>query len=564
MRIMPPLHFRDIDVPAPTYEATTAEHLEIQQEFDRAADAGAALAAVKRWDELRRRLETWQSLTHLRFHQDTRNEAYKKARDYCDELRPKLVDLDVRMKRKLVQSPLRSDLQRKLGAQAFALWEADITTYDPVIEQEMVREAKLEADYVELTASAKLEFRGKTYNHSEIVKFREDPDRQTRYEAERVRWGWYAENGEALDRIFDDLVRLRTQMARKLAFDNYIGLGYKRMCRVDYGQGDVEVFRNAVREHVVPLAAELRARQARELKLDELMFWDLSLFDPRGNPAPQGDHDWMLERAQEMFDQLGGGMGEFFRTMNEGGLLDLKSREGKAGGGFCTAFPTYGTPFIFANFNGTKGDVEVFTHEVGHAFQCYQSRNLPLFDYLWPTYESCEIHSMGLEFLTWPHMDKFFGEEAERFRRTHLVQSLLFLPYGVAVDHFQHLVYASPEATPAERHGFWQEMERAYLPWVRYGDLPHVDRGGFWQFQRHIYLNPFYYIDYTLALTCALQLWVRSQRNFEEAMGAYGALCRRGGDAPFQELAASAGLVSPFEPSCLPEVVDHARKSLQL
>ena len=469
---MPTLHFRDIDVPAPTYEAAATEYDSIQQEFDRAADAGAALAAVKRWDALRRRLETWQSLTHLRFHQDTRNEAYKKARDYCDELRPKLIELDVRMKRKLVQSPLRRELQRKLGAQAFALWEADITTYDPAIEQEMVREAKLEAEYVELTASAKLEFRGRTYTHSEIVKFREDPDRQTRHEAERVRWGWYAQHREALDRIFDELVRLRTQMARKLGFDNYIGLGYKRMCRVDYGQGDVEVFREAVREHVVPLAAELRAQQARELKLDELMFWDLSLFDPRGNPAPQGDHDWMLQQAQEMFDQLGGGMGEFFHMMNEGGLLDLKNREGKAGGGFCTAFPAFGTPFIFANFNGTKGDVEVFTHEVGHAFQCYQSRNLPLFDYLWPTYESCEIHSMGLEFLTWPHMDKFFGDEAERFRRTHLVQSLLFLPYGVAVDHFQHLVYATPDA--------------------------------------------------------------------------------------------SAGLVSPFETSCLPEVVNHARKSLQL
>jgi M3 family oligoendopeptidase len=557
-------HFRDINVPAPKFEDVAAEHQEIHRQFDAAADAAGRLAAIKRWDDLRRRLETWNALTNLRFNQDTRNEEYKKARDYADELRPKILELDVKMKRKLVASPFRRELQQRLGAQAFALWESDIMTYDPAIEQEMVREAKLEAEYIELQAAASLDFRGKKYNLSEIVKFREDPDRQSRYEAERVRWGWFAANSETMDRLFDDLVRLRTQMAHKLGFDNYVGLGYKRMCRVDYGQADVEVFRRAVREHVVPLALELRNRQARELGLDvgDLMFWDLPLYHPRGNPAPKGDHDWMLARAQEMFDALGQGMGEFFGAMNGAGLLDLKNREGKAGGGFCTGFPTYGVPFIFANFNGTKGDVEVFTHEIGHAFQSYQSRSQPLIDYLWPTCESCEIHSMGLEFLTWPHMEKFFGEDAERFRKVHLAQSLLFLPYGVAVDHFQHLVYATPEATPAQRHGFWQEMERAYLPWVRYGDLPHVARGGFWHFQRHIFLHPFYYIDYTLALTCALQFWLRSQRDFQEALTAYVTLCRRGGEAPFQELTASAGLTSPFVDGCLKEVAAHAREAL--
>jgi M3 family oligoendopeptidase len=559
-----PFHFRDIVAPAPRFEDVAAEHRGIHGEFDAAKDMEGRLAALRRWDVLRRRLETWNSLTNLRFNQDTRNEEYKKARDYADALRPKLMELDVAMKRKLVNSPYRGELQERIGPQAFALWESEITTYNPAIEEDMVRESGLEAEYVELQASAQLEFRGKSYNLSEIVKFREDPDRQTRCDAERIRWTWFAENAAAMDRIFDDLVRLRTQMAKKLGFDNYIGLAYRRLCRIDYSQADVEVFRRAVREHVVPLALELRKQQARDLALDELMFWDLSLHDPRGNPAPQGDHDWMLDRAQEMFDELGGGMGEFFRTMNDAGLLDLKNREGKAGGGFCTGFPAYGLPFIFANFNGTKGDVEVFTHEVGHAFQCYQSRELPLFDYLWPTYESCEIHSMGLEFLTWPHMEKFFGADAERFRRMHLIQAMLFLPYGVAIDHFQHLVYASPDATPQERHRYWQEMERAYLPWVRYGDLPHVAHGGFWQFQRHIYLHPFYYIDYTLALTCALQFWQRSQRDHHEAMAAYVALCRRGGEAPFQQLAASAGLTSPFLEGCLNAVVAQARMALRV
>jgi M3 family oligoendopeptidase len=248
--------------------------------------------------------------------------------------------------------------------------------------------------------------------------------------------------------------------------------------------------------------------------------------------------------------------------MHEGSFLDLKNRDGKAGGGFCTSFPSHGMPFIYANFNGTKGDVEVFTHEVGHAFQCYQSRAKPLFEYLWPTFESCEIHSMSLEYLTWPHMEKFFGDGAERFRRIHLMQGMLFLPYGVAVDHFQHLVYASPGATPAERYKMWQEVERLYLPSVNYGDLPHAGEGGRWQYKRHIYLSPFYYIDYTLALTCALQFWLRSRQDPSGTMKAYVALCGRGGEAPFRELARSAGLKSPFEPGCLKDVVAQARATL--
>jgi M3 family oligoendopeptidase len=386
-----------------------------------------------------------------------------------------------------------------------------------------------------------------------------------RYDAEKLRWGWYAENRPALDRIFDEQVKLRHAMARKLGFDNYISLAYQRMCRIDYGQVDVERFRAEVREHVVPLAVELRRQQASRLGIQPLKFWDDVIFDPAGNPTPQGDHDWLVARAQELYDAMGHGLDDFFRLMVQSDLMDLKTREGKAGGGFCTSFPTYGVPYVYANFNGTKGDVEVLTHEIGHAFQGYMSRNQPLADYLWPTYESCEIHSMGLEFLSLPWVDKFFGKEpGERFRRLHLETSLLFLPYGVAIDHFQHLIYARPEALPAERNHMWQEMEQMYLPWRDYGDLPHVGEGGFWQFQRHIYLNPFYYIDYALAQTCALQYWAWSERDFDEALASYVALCQRGGEAPFQALAKGAGLRSPFHQGCLSDVVAQAKEVLAI
>lgn len=557
--------FEQIQVATPQFEKVNAQYQQLFAALDASSSVAQDLAIVKQWDDLRREIETWEALVELRFNQDTQNAEYKAARDYRDELRPKLTELAVAMKRRLLASPRRAELEAKLGAQVFALWKANVTTYDPVIEADMVRESKLEGEYVELTAAVKLPFRGEVYNLSSIVKFREHPDRQTRYKAEKLRWGWYAQNRPALDRIYDDQVQVRTQMAKKLGFDDFVGLGYQRQCRVDYNQQDVERFRAGVREYVVPLALQLRARQAKRLGVDKLMFWDDGLHDPAGNPTPQGDHDWLIVEAQKMYNDMGHGLDDFFRLMVDGNLMDLKTREGKAGGGFCTSFPTHGVPYVYANFNGTKGDVEVLTHEIGHAFQNYMSREQPIIEYLWPTYESCEIHSMGLEFLSLPWTDKFFGKEGgERFRKLHLELSLLFLPYGVAVDHFQHLVYAKPNASAAERHQMWQQMEKMYLPWRDYGDLPHVSEGGFWQFQRHIYLNPFYYIDYTLAQTCALQYWVWAERDFAGAMDSYVKLCRRGGEAPFQELTRGAGLISPFDDGCLRDVVAKAKAVLAM
>jgi M3 family oligoendopeptidase len=554
--------FEQIFVETPQYEEIAREYAELESSFAAAKTAEQWQEIVHRWDQIRRRLETWSALVSLRFNQDTGNEQYKKDREYSDELQPRLIDLDVKIKRLLLASPQRAALEQKFGPQAFALWQADVASFEPAIQDHLVREAKLQAEYGELMAGAKLQFRGETLNHSGIVKYREHPDRATRHEAEQVRWNWYAANREQLDRIYDDMVKLRHEMAQQLKYKNFVELGYLKMKRVDYNAADVARFRDEVRKHVVPLALELRKRQAQTLGVDKLMFWDDAIHDKQGNPAPQGDHDWMVARAHEMFAAMDPELDNFFHLMTTAHLTDLKNREGKSPGGFCTSFPSYGLPFIFANFNGTKGDVEVFTHEVGHAYQGYQSRNQSLIDYLWPTFESCEIHSMGLEFLAWPHMEKFFGKDAERFRRIHLTQGLLFLPYGVAVDHFQHLVYERPQATPAERHAMWQEMERMYLPWRDYGDLPHLKDGGFWHFQRHIYLHPFYYIDYTLAQTCALQLWVRSQKDTAGTMKTYNDLCRRGGEAPFQALAKGAGLISPFEPGCLRDVVQQARTAL--
>ncbi|MGH8998369.1 MAG: M3 family oligoendopeptidase [Acidimicrobiia bacterium] len=555
------LRFGDVSAPVPDLDALAASIGSLQGRLADAADGPGCLEVVRAWDALRREVSTYAMLVDLRFNQDTADPGRLAAREAWDEAQPRWTELEVSMQRALLGHPRRVELEGALGPQVFALWESRVLAFAPEIKGDLAQEAKLCAEYVELEASAVLSFAGEQLNLSSIGRYRQSPDRAVRHGAERVYWEWFAANGAALDRIFDDLVRLRAAIAEKLGFDDFVGLGYRRMCRVDYDRADVERLRRAVVEHVVPFAAELRARQAEALGVGRLQAWDETVHDPAGNPVPLGGHDWLLAQAREMFDAMGD-LGPFFRLMADGGFLDLADRKAKAGGGFCTDFATVGMPFIFANLNGTKDDVEVFTHEMGHAFQCYQSRNLAVSDYTWPTYESAEIHSMSLEFLTWPHMERFFGSDAERFRRLHLTGAILFLPYGTAVDHFQHEIYARPGLTPAQRHDLWLDIERTYLPWRDWGDVAYPARGGAWQRQRHIYGAPFYYIDYVLAQTCALQFWTRALTDREEAMSAYVTLCERGGSAPFRDLTRIAGLESPFDEGVLAGVVDRARAAL--
>ncbi len=500
----------------------------------------------------------------LRFQQDTRDAERKAALEAHDELAPKFGELAIDLMRHVRSGPHGAEVAAHFGAHLLDLWECKIASYDPAIEAEVIAESKLSNAYTQLVASARFEFRGETLNHSQLGKFTQHADREVRHQAASLRWDWFEENAAELDRIFDEQVHLRAQQAEKLGFGNYAELAYKKLGRTDYDRNDVRGYRAAILEHVVPLCARIRETQREALGVERLMAWDESVHDVDGNPAPSGTYAEKMDQARAMFDAMDDGLGSFFRLMESGRFLDLEAREGKAGGGFCTSFPTHGMPFVFANFNGTKGDVEVFTHEIGHAFQNYSSRDKTCIDFLWPTYEAAEVHSMSLEFLTWPHMERFFGDDAERFRRLHLTQSLLFLPYGVTVDAFQHWVYDNPSATPGDRLSKWQELEALYLPWRSWGDLARPAAGGMWQGQGHIYRAPFYYIDYTLAQVCAMQFLAKAEQDRGQAMDAYVTLCKRGGEAPFQDLVRSAGLVSPLDPGCLEGVVATATEYLGL
>lgn len=549
--------------PVPDLDAVTQRY----RTFDRTLGTGSAAAAIatlREWDGLRRELDTWSRLTRLRFTQDTRDEAARSARERCDEWDAVLTGYDTSVKRRLAGSAARTELESSVGRHAFRLWDNDVATYDPAIEADLVTESKLASAYTQLMAGIEVDFNGERLNLPGLQKYASDSDRDRRADATAARWTALGERGAELDALFDELVQVRDRIARTLGFDDFTPLGYARMRRVDYDRAAVERYRDAIATHVVPVAHALAERARVRLGAERFALWDEKFLAAQPPPRPRGDARWILDHAVSGLTELDPRLGAFAKMMDERELTDLVARPGKAGGGYCTSFPTMGVPFVFTNFNGTSGDITVLMHEFGHAFQSFSSRDQPVVEYLWSTLEAAEVHSMSLEFLAWPLMERFFGDDADAYREHHLAESIAFLPYGVAVDHFQHLVYALPTASAAERHAMWQSVERRYLPWRSYGDLARPAGGAFWQAQAHVYRSPFYYIDYTLALCCALQMWVSASGDPSGTLARYVALCARGGEAPFRTLVTGAGLLEPFDPAALPAVVAKAREFLGL
>ena len=513
--------------------------------------------------KLRNHIETMETLVSIRHSIDTTDEFYDKENEYVDEISPILFGFISEFYKALVNSKFRADLEKKYGKFLFDLAENTLKTFNEEIIPDLQEENRLSSKYSKLIASAKIQFDGEEKNLSEMVPYTQSKDRNVRIEASKKVAHFFKENKDKFDKIYDGLVKVRTTIAQKLGYKNYVELGYARLSRLEYDSEMIASYRKQVLENIVPLHTELRQRQAKRLGLDKLKFYDEPIKFNSGNADPHGDPEWILNHGKTMYNELSKETAEFFSFMTEKNLLDLLSKKGKMSGGYCTYIPEYKSPYIFANFNGTSHDVDVLTHEAGHAFQVYQSRGYEIPEYLWPTYEACEIHSMSMEFLTWPWMDLFFENDAEKYKFIHLSEALLFIPYGVTVDEFQHWVYENPNATPDDRRAKWLEIEKKYLPTRDYGEVDDLKEGIFWFRQGHIFNSPFYYIDYTLAQVCAFQFWIKSQENREKAWDEYLALCKLGGSKPFFELMKAANLKNPFEQGTIASVIPKIREFLE-
>lgn len=553
------MKFSEMEYKRPDTDALQAKLKELTEKVRNAKNYDELKDAFFEADTLMGHFSTQEVIASIRHTIDTRDEFYDQEDEFFNEINPVLKGELTELHKAILASPFVEELKKDVPDTWFKTVDNELKAFSPEIIEDLQKEAKKASEYQKLIASAQIPFDGKVYTLAGLEEKMNDSDPKVRERAHKAYWGWFEENEKAIGEIYDELVHLRTNMAKKLGYDNYLPLGYLRMNRLDYNKADVEQYRKNVLEDVVPTAQKLLQEQAVRLGYPEgttkMPIWDEKVVFKSGNPAPKHSKDEMVASALEMYKERDPETGKFFQTMVDMDLLDLEAKPGKAAGGYCTGLPDYEVPFIFSNFNHTKGDVEVLTHEAGHAFQMYSSRKIRPIDCIWPTMESAEIDSMSMEFFTWPWMDKFFDEDADKYRHAHLQGTVTFIPYGVLVDHFQHEVYEHPEWSHEERMAAWRRLEKQYLPHKDYEGVDVLDRGGWWMRQLHIFLDPLYYIDYTLAQACALQYWKRMQDEDPEAFEDYKKICHAGGTLPFKGLVELGGLRVPFEPGCLKDTM---------
>ena len=555
------MKFKDFPYTRPDLDDVKAKADAILANIGTGKSFDQEMGAIEEYWALMDHVRTMGTLVSIRNSINTTDEFYEAEKLFFNQEMPKLQAYSKRFDEKILSSTNRKQLEATFGTLMFEQAELGLKVFDESIIPELQQENALDTEYDKLLASAKLEFQGGVYNLSQMAPFAQSKDRETRKAAAAVVSQFFASHEATLDRIYDELVKLRTTIAKKLGYENFIQLGYDRMGRTDYGAKEVKTYRDQILSDIVPLVTELTERKAKRLGIDHPYHYDLTLSFLTGNPTPKGDVNWQVDKAKTMYSEMSPETHEWFTLMLDKELMDLESKQGKAGGGYCTSLPEYKVPFIFANFNGTAHDVDVLTHEAGHALQGFLSKDhIP--PYRWPTMESAEIHSMSMEFLAWPWIDQFFLEDTAKYKFNHLAGSISFLPYGVLVDEFQHEVYGNPDLTPDERKSLWRRLEKKYLPFKDYGDDDFLNRGGFWFRQGHIFGVPFYYIDYTLAQVCAFQYWVKHQENPKAAMKSYLELCRLGGSKSFTGLLASADLKNPFEQGTVKQIVTPIRAYL--
>ncbi len=550
------MKFSEYPYQRPDIEALKAQMLETAKKIAEAASAQEQIDLYDTYMNGMQEVFTLGSIAYVRNTINTADEFYDKEREFWDEIEPELQEAGQQIDIAMLDSPFRAELEAHYGSLMFTNLEISRRSFKPELIPLMQEASKLETQYQKLYAGLTVEFDGKTMPLPMLGKYKQDPDRAVRRAAYEVEGKAFDEHREELDEIYDKLVKNRNAQGRMLGYENYIQLGYDRLSRNCYGGKELAEFRDQIAHDLVPIIAEVKEAQRKRIGVDRLCIYDDNYRFADGNPNPEGTAEEILAAGKEMYQKLSPETKEFIEFMFDGDLFDVLSREGKAPGGYCTSFETYKAPFIFSNFNGTAADVDVLTHEAGHAFAFFRSMHNPAIHPALrsPTIEACECHSMSMEFLTQDFHKNFFGKNTAKYELSHCEESLDFIPYGCMIDEFQHRMYENENLTPDERNAVWQELEKKYRPWLDMDNLPFYSRYSHWQWKLHVYLHPLYYIDYCMAQTIAFQLWTLSLKDRQAAWDKYLAFVDRAGTMTFADLCTSAGLRVPYEKGTIREI----------
>ena len=539
--------FSEIEYKRPSVEKFRECAMSTRLKLMAARDPDVVETAVMAFQREMSAFDTAFTICMIRHDLDTVDPFWNDEMDFFDENYPIVSDLSAGVYAAMLHSEIREELEERFGTMIFRKVQNQREIVSSEVLEDLAKESSLENDYSQILSEADIVFKGKHQTLSTMTPYLESTDREVRKKAHKAVSDYYTAQKEKFDEIYDEMVKIRTEIAHKLGFKDFVELGYKRMERYDYDPEKVKAFRDSVVKYIVPITSEIRRLQKNRLDLDALKYYDLPCLFVHGNPVPQIPKEKYFETGSKMFGAMFDRDPSFFEVLGEHDFMDLFSRQNKATGGYCASLLDYGIPFILMNANHTADDVATLVHESGHAYAALRSIDSSQFiECLSPTLEACEIHSTAMEYLTYPYMEMFFEKYADAYRQQHMTLALLFLPYGCLVDEFQHVVYSNPEMTKEERHAAWRELEKKYQPDIDYDGDPFYEAGGAWMKKEHIFTSPFYYIDYCLAQVCALQIWDISRKNRKKAMTIYEHLCAAGGTRTLINLVESAGLESPF------------------
>lgn len=504
---------------------------------------------------------TMARLASTRLNLNSRDEFYAKEMDYFNEALPEMQMYDLKFTKAFLSSPYLEEAKKELNPLVITMMELSIKCADERILDKMQKENQLVTQYSKFVSELTYDFRGEKLTLGALRKHMQDSSRQTRKEAYESLGKTLEANSEFIDDIFDQMVKVRDSMAKELGYSSYVELGYNLMQRTCYDKERVRVFRENVKRDLVPAITRLKNEISSKLGLGQMKLYDDNTYSEK-DPMPILDAQGILDAGKEMYHQMSSETKNFIDTMFEADAFDVMPREGKWTGGYMTFFPIYKQPFIFANFNGTTADIDVITHEAGHAFAYFVGADEMTPELSLGGMETAETHSMSMEFFAWKYMDKFFGENADKYKYKHLFSALAFIPYGVIVDYFQEVVYENPQLTPSERNELWKSLEKEFRPWMDADGITYLENGTRWQYQNHIFQSPFYYIDYCLAQIVAFEFLCLSLENYDEALKTYIAHAKRTGNYTFVDLIKLAGLKSPFEDGALTEITEKIEELL--
>ena len=537
-------------------------------ELDKRIPACKTVSELERWlldsSELSAALDEESSKRYIAMtcHTDS-PDAEKAYLHFVENIDPQVKPRQFKLAQTYVAHPLRSQMPKK----RYEVFDRDTKVHVELFRPENVpletEEAKLSQQYQKLSGSLTVQFRGEEKTLVQMGRFLEEPDRPLRQEAWELVANRRLQEREKFEETFDQLVKVRGQIAKNAGFSNYRDYAFRKLGRFDYAPEDCVRFHEAVEKEFMPAIRELQAERRQKLGVDKLRPWDLSV-DPLNRPPlrPFEQVEQMISRTQNIFGRLDRDLAQGFQRMQDLKLLDLANRKGKAPGGYQSTLAEARVPFIFMNAVGLQRDVETILHEAGHAFHALATREEDLYAYRGAPIEFCEVASMSMELLGNKFLEEFYATpEANRARRTHLEGILNIFPWIATVDAFQHWVYTHPSHMRAERSAAWIELMDRFGGDVDWSGHENA-RAHLWHRQLHIFIHAFYYIEYGIAQLGALQVWANSKRDEADALRSYKQALELGGSRPLPELFSAAGCRFDFSRQTIGPLVRLVREEL--